>query len=134
MNTNAQWSGVHTNAGKTRSPDTKISVIVRVDEPLVPIIKSIKEKYSAGVDLKKLESLLTGNNNQDALQEYNSIDLLHENKELKNKINELIIKFNEEHINRITSESKLEKLQKVNHDLVLQRDEENFKAISPKTR
>ena len=125
------WGGVRANSGRKKSADTKKSVVIRVDEDLVPIIKIIKENYQAGQGIDDLIPVI--NNQKEAVinsSPYQTIDLLQENKELKRKINQLTINCNEEHIKATGSKNQLDKLQKVNLDLVLQRDTANLKVVS----
>jgi len=125
------WGGVRANSGRKKSANTKKTVVIRVDENLLPVIKVIKENYQAG---QGINSLISVTNNQDKAviqsPSNQTIDLLQENKAFTNRINELTINRNEEHIKATGFKNQLDKLQKVNLDLVLQRDTANLQVIS----
>jgi len=124
------WGGVRANSGRKKSANTKKTVVIRIDEGLVPVIKVIKENYQAG---QGIDTLLPVTNNQEETltpqSPHQIIDLLQENKQLKKQNSQLTIKRNEEHINAIEFKNQQDNLQKVNLDLVLQRDTEHGKVI-----
>lgn len=124
------WGGVRANSGRKKSTSPKKTVVIRIDENLLPIIKEIKQKYQQG---QGIESLLPVTNNQEETlttqPSHQIIDLLQENKQLKKQNNQLSIKRNEEHIKATEFKNQQDNLQKVNLDLVLQRDTEHGKVI-----
>jgi len=76
------WGGVRANSGRKKSANTKKTVVIRIDEGLVPVIKVIKENYQAG---QGIDTLLPVTNNQEETltpqSPHQIIDLLQENKQ-----------------------------------------------------
>jgi len=97
---------------KNQSPTPKKTVVIRIDENLLPIIKEIKQKYQ---QRQGIESLLLVTNHQEETftpqPPHQIIDLLQENKQLKKQNSQLTIKRNEEHINATEFENQLDNLQ-----------------------
>jgi glutamyl/glutaminyl-tRNA synthetase len=150
MNKNPNWGGSRIGAGRPKEENTKKSVIVRVAEELLPVIKTLKEQLRAG---QTVESLLNVTDNQDVdlqseiqvlndlvkfqnnkIYELNKQPLAEKNNELIIRNNDFIVKYNEEHARAESLKGELEQFKKTNLELMLQKDAEHSKAIKLQTK
>ena len=131
------WGGVRKGAGRKKEQNAKNTVVVRVDESLLPTIRVLKERHKAGQEIE-ISPDVTNNQDKDLqskikkltdfvefqnqkIYELNDNPLAKKNNELITRNNDFIVKFNTEH-------ERAEKLKNLNLNLVLQRDEANLKA------
>ena len=125
----SSWGGKRQNAGRKKSAISKKTVVVRVDEKLLPIIKTVKDKYQAG---QPVESLLSVTGNQDEL-----LSKIEQIKKLESYVeyqNNSIYKLNDKPLKKEnnTLQEQIEKQSNRNLELVLQRDSEHLQAVKLK--
>lgn len=141
----SNWGGIRNGAGRKKAENNKKSVVVRIDEALLPAINILKEQYKAGQGVEALLSV-TDNQDIDSLTKVKELnDLVHslnqridalndkplakKNSDLIIRNNDCIVKCGKERARAESLNTELEQFKKTNLDLVLQKDEVNLKAI-----
>jgi len=102
------WGGKRSGAGRKKSEQPQKTVVVRVDEALLPVIKEIKSQYKAGCSI---DNLINVTNNQSTEQQADPILI----EGLQEKIRAL--------------EATLASQQETNLNLVYERDREHLEAM-----
>ena len=65
MGKQSKWGGSREGAGRPIAKATKKTVVVRVDDSLLPVIKILKQRHKDG---QEIETLIPVTENQDDLQ------------------------------------------------------------------
>ena len=120
MTAKPNWGGKRKGSGRKKGENSKKTVVIRVDESLLPFIKILKERLKAG---QENESPLNVTNNQD-------VDLQTKTKELEKlkEVNlDLVLQKDAEHSKVITLQTKVRGLQSKNNDFKAQ-----FEALEHK--
>ena len=102
------WGGKRQNAGRKKSDKPKNTIVIRIDELLLPAIKLLKERQQSG---EAIESLLDVTDNQDSINEL---------EQFKKANLELVLQKDSEHSKLIKLQAKVNLLESTNSDLKAQ--------------
>ena len=117
MNKNVNWGGSRIGAGRPKEENTKKSVVVRIAEELLPVIKALNKQHKAG---KAIEHLLTVTDNQDTDFQSTVKELERELEQFKKTNLELVLQKDAEHSKAIKLQTKANSLQSKNNNLKAQ--------------
>lgn len=92
----SSWGGKRQGAGRKKSENSKKTMVVRVDENLLHIIKIIKEKYKSGCEI---DNLFNVTKNQELLQ----VQL----KEQSDRNLEVVLQIDKEHLQSVKLKSEV---------------------------
>lgn len=114
MNKNPNWGGSRIGAGRPKEVNTKKTIVVRVAEELLPVIKTLNKQHKAGV---AVEPLLNVTYNQDATLQPTAKELESELEQFKKTNLDLVLQRDAEHSKVIKLQTKANGLQAKNDDL-----------------
>ncbi|NOR70849.1 MAG: hypothetical protein GQ532_14345 [Methylomarinum sp.] len=110
MTIKPNWGGKRKGSGRKKGESSKKTVVIRVDESLLPFIKILKERLKAG---QEIESLLNVTNNQDVALQAKTKEL----EKFKEVNLDLVLQKDAEHSKVIALQTKIRGLQSKNNDL-----------------
>ena len=114
MNKNPNWGGAREGAGRPKEENIKKSVVVRVAEELLPVIKALNKQHKAG---QGGEPLLNVTAIQDSALQSPPKNLESELAQFKKTNLELVLQKDAEHSKAIKLETKVRGLQSSNKEL-----------------